>query len=79
MNDSFDFDNPDYETQEFLVGYKEGNMWKTARIPGKLTEKLVEKILWELNQTGDIIYSKKIMGVLEKEKHYTKKGEFLGL
>lgn len=81
MSDDFDFENAKEGIQSWIVGYKNNysDLWETVNLPGKLSPSTVEKILMELNQESEIVYARVVMGVTEKKRHYSKKGEFIGL
>lgn len=78
MNE-YDWDNPNIQVDLWLIGYYKDKQWETLRIPGDLSEELVERIIEELNQKYHVIYKKQKEGILQKDPHKTRKGEFLGL
>ncbi len=67
------------EVQEWLIAYRKNKRWISINLPADISQELIEKIIDELNQTYDVCYSRKIMGVMEKEQNFTPKGDFLGI
>jgi hypothetical protein len=64
---------------KWVIGFKDNEEWKTVVIPAFLQIKTIEAIIYDMNQTYDVVYLKIINGIAEKDNHKTKKGEFIGL
>ena len=76
---NFNWDDPKYKIQQWVIAYKPRDKWVTIRIPGDVKKPSIERVLLDLNKVSGIVYSRQIMGAMEKDNHYTKKGEFIGL
>lgn len=74
-----DFNDPKYHIQQWKIGYKKDNAWKTILLPGDLSMRTIEIAMNDLNENYDITYAKQIMGVMSDNFGLIKKGEFLGL
>lgn len=62
----------------WVIGFKDGE-WQTIVLPIIMSVKVIEMIIYDLNKNYDVVYTKIINGIPEKDNHKTKKGEFIGL